>query len=285
MHKNASGNDRAALVRDLKDLIAHDETSIAIARLKEIFQKEGLIRYFNEVVLLSNQLSEITSEKRKGLSAPAEYQIQKAKINNAVLDLIDLYAHGNPLPEQTSPSAKKQPAGQTKKRWGFVLIAALLSIILLFFVWRNGLNNFAGKRKNPTVVQTDNLPGKNPQSSEPGKNEKTNESEEKKSGKKEDVQIKYDLTGKWSNDKLFDSYSVIAQSGNSLTFQLFREGKMQYEGRGTIQGEKVNIRYQWQSGPGRFVLNIRDGGKTLQGFYRNQLTQGKEEPITMYKMD
>ena len=71
----------------IKLLIEEDELSKAIKILDKLSANQGLIKYQDDITILSSRLKSLNREKRNEVISRSEYLISKAKINLAILEL------------------------------------------------------------------------------------------------------------------------------------------------------------------------------------------------------
>jgi len=130
------------LTTNIKNLVAQGKTGSAIAELEKVvgrFDDES----DKEIIMIARRYRAFLTDKTSNLLSDEQEGIQLAKINGALLDIV------NHLPElkptNTSPSA-------TLLKW-LIATISFIGILVIFALWRNGV--WEQKPELPAVQSTD----------------------------------------------------------------------------------------------------------------------------------
>ncbi|MBK7938895.1 MAG: carboxypeptidase regulatory-like domain-containing protein [Lewinellaceae bacterium] len=106
--------------QEFKDLLANDRADLVIAELAAITKPLADQHYHNQVTLLSNRLTANKREHNLGKISSQEYNLEKNRINHALLALIDS------LPQGAAASGPEKEKGFWKTMTYVALVAGIL---------------------------------------------------------------------------------------------------------------------------------------------------------------
>ncbi|GJM31250.1 MAG: hypothetical protein DHS20C18_02510 [Saprospiraceae bacterium] len=114
----------------LRTLIGTNKTKQAIQELLALTQKMGDPDMHQEVIMQSARFEKFTKSNRLGISSHEEENISIAKINKALLDIIERLPESGAATIISSSSAKASPATTDKSWWKYVTATAVIIGIL-----------------------------------------------------------------------------------------------------------------------------------------------------------